>query len=1033
MNLTETVVRRPITVVILFALFIGLAGFLVPSIPVELFPDMEMPVVMVMTQYNGAGPEDVEQSVTKVLEQQLSNVSDLETITSTSSEGFSMINLEFDYSKDLDDATNDIRDKLELAASMLPDDAQSPIIYKMNSDDMPIMTLAVQGDIPQNQLRSIAEDTVQPLIERIGGVASITIQGGQEEIVRVDVSQNRLEAYNLTLSQVAGVLSSQNYQVGSGDIMDGATEFLVRTDAEFSSIEEIAGVVITTRGGDADSTAKTILLKDVADVSRTNEEEEDRVYVNSKYGVTLSIQKESDANSISVSDNVTKEMLEINRDLPDGTELLILSDDSTEVESIMSQTVSSLIQGILLAMLVLFLFLRTWSSTIIIALSIPISIFITILFMYFMGLTINLMTLTGLILGLGMVVDGSIVIQENIFKYRARGTKLSASAILGSREMIMSITASTLTTVCVFVPMILFADDLGMIGQIFKSLSYTIIIALTVSLVVALTFVPTMSANYLKVYTRKQKPLKNKVLKTVDDFFDKAFVQLDNLYKKILSRLLDHKGKVLLLVFLIFVLSMFQFTKMGMILAPSMSEDTVTVTMELPQGTPLDETEQEIMQLADIIEDIGGYENMIVTVGESGMFGGSISPNKGSVEITLPEFQEQTITADEIKKILRQHFNDFPATTVEFSSMGPGMGNENPVDILITSDDLDAAISFADELKAMIMDNLPSITEPSTDMDEGLPELEVVIDRDRAYSMGLDMYTVASEISAGMNGRTATTYRVGGDELDVQVILREEDKSSAPDLNKIFVVNNSGTRIAVSNVASLKKTTGPVSINREDESRTVHVIGGLADGYASTQAQTDIQEMIDSKMVVPDGVLYNLGGDFEDIAELGGTLIIVVIIAILLVFGIMAAQFESLKDPFIIFFTIPLMMIGVIGIYLITGETFSMMSAVGLVVLVGLVVNSGIVLVDYINMLLKRGYKLRDACIEGAGSRLRPILMTTATTILGMYPLAFFGGAGTEQVQPIAQTIIGGLLMSSLMTLFVTPTLFAVLNRRKYR
>jgi HAE1 family hydrophobic/amphiphilic exporter-1 len=1032
MNLIETVVHRPITVVILFALFIGLAGFLVPSIPVELFPDMEMPVVMVMTQYGGAGPEDVEQSVTKILEQQLSNVSDLKTITSTSSEGFSIINLEFDYSKNLDDATNDIRDKLELATSMLPDDAGSPIIYKMNSDDMPVLTLAVLGDIPQNQLRSIAKDTVQPLLERIGGVASINIQGGQEEIIQVNVSQNRLEAYNMMLSQVAGVLSSQNYQVGSGDLQEGATEFLVRTDAEFSSIEEIAGVVIASIGGGPDSPSKTILLKDVADVSRTNKEEEDRVFINSKYGVTLSIQKESDANSISVSENVIKEMNEINRNLPDGTELLILSDDSSAVESIMSQTYTSLIQGIILAMLVLFFFLRTWSSTIIIALSIPISIFITILFMFFMGLSINLMTLTGLILGLGMVVDGSIVIQENIFKYRERGTKLKASAILGSREMIMSITASTLTTICVFIPMILFANDLGMIGQVFKSLSYTIIIALAVSLVVALTFVPAMSANYLKIYTRKQKPLKNKALRSADKFLENGFTRLDILYKSLLNRLLDHKGKVLLLVFLLFLLSMMQFTRMGIILAPAMSEDTVNVTIELPQGTPLDETEHEIMQLVSIVEDIGGYENIIVTVGESGMFGGTISSNKASIEITLPEFQQQTISADAIKNILRQHFNDFPATTVEFASYGSGLGNNNPVDILIKSDDLDAAVGFADDLKQLIKENLPGITEPKTDMDEGLPELEVVIDRQRAYSMGLDMYSVASEISASMNGKTATTYREGGDELNVQVILREEDKSSAPDLNKIFVVNKSGTRIAVSNVAHLEKTTGPVIINREDESRTVHVQGGLIDGYAATQAQDDIRKIIELKMVVPDGVYYSLGGDFEDIANMGKTLVIVAVIAILLVFGIMAAQFESLKDPFIIFFTIPLMMIGVIGLYRITGETFSIMSAVGLVVLVGLVVNSGIVLVDYINKLLKRGYKLRDACVEGAGSRLRPILMTTATTILGMFPLAFLGGAGTEQVQPIAQTIIGGLLVSSLMTLFVTPALFAVLNRRKY-
>lgn len=1022
MNLTETVVRRPVAVVIIFALFIGLATFLVPSIPVELMPDMDMPVVMVSTSYSGAGPEDVEQNVTEILEQQLSNVSDLESITSSSSEGSSLVNLEFDYSKDLDDATNDIRDKLDQVTDYLPDDAGTPVIYKMSSDDMPIITLGLEGDLSQNELRTIADDQVQSLIERLGGVSSVSINGGQDEIVNVEVSQNRLEAYNMTLTQVSSALDSQNYQVGSGSIQEGQTDYLIRTDEEFSSLDEIANVVIS---GD-------ILLKDLADVSLGNEEEEDRLYVNGQYGVTLSVTKESDANSIEVSSEINAELASINNELPDGVKLIILSDDSNQISSVMNQTYISLVEGILLAMVVLFFFLRTWSSTIIIALSIPISIFITVLFMYFMGLSLNLMTLTGLILGLGMVVDNSIVVQENIFRYRERDTKLKSSAILGSREMMMSISASTLTTICVFVPIILFADGLGGIGQMLKSLSYTIAIALIVSLLVSLTFVPTMSANYLKVFTRKQKPIRNKTLRHIDSSFEKGFVTLDNNYKNLLSRLMGHKKKVLLLVVLIFIFSIMQFSNMGMSLTPTMSDDSLTVSLELPSGTPLDETEHDTFQLVKIFEEIGGYNNMIITIGESSHFADSTYSNKSTIEVNLPDAQDQSVTVTEMKNLLRQHFNDFPGAALEFTSHGPGMGNDNPVDILVKSDDLDAAVAFADELKELLADNLPGVTEPVTDMEEGLPQLEIVIDRERAYDLGLDMYTVATEVAAGINGTTATTYRVGGDELDVQLILADEDKSSVPDLNKIFVVNGSGTRIAVSNVAHLVKSTGPVTISREDETTVVHVTGGLTNDYASTTAQADIQQLLDTQIVVPDGVSYSLGGDFEDISDMGSQMIVIGIIAILLVFGIMAAQFESLKDPFIIFFTIPLMLIGVVWFYTLSGYTFSMMSAVGLVVLVGLVVNSGIVLVDYINLLLKRGRKLKDACIEAAGSRLRPILMSAATTILGMFPLAFLGGAGTEQVQPIAQTIIGGLLVSTLMTLFVTPLLFAALNRRKY-
>jgi HAE1 family hydrophobic/amphiphilic exporter-1 len=1023
MNVTKTVVNRPVAVVIIFALFIGLAAFLVPSIPVELFPDMDRPTIMVSTTYSGASPEDVEQNLTELLEEGLSNVSDLESITSTSSEGSCLINLEFDYSKDLDDATNDIRDKLDQLTDNLPDDASTPVIYKMSSDDKPIMHLGIEGDLSQNELREIGEDKVQSLLERLGGVSSVSVGGGQDQIVKVEVSQNRLEAYNLTLTDVADALDDQNYQIGSGDMQQGKTNYLIRTDEEFSNVEEISNVVIKDN----------VFLKDLADVHLGYEEEDTRVYINSKAGVNISVTKESDANSIEVSDEINAALDSINNQLPDGVNLVVLSDDSDQISAIMNQTYLALVEGILLSIIILFLFLRTWSSTLIIAMSIPISIFITILFMYFMGLTLNLMTLTGLILGLGMVVDCSIVVQENIFKYRERGTKLKAAAILGTREMMMAISGSTLTTICVFIPIILFSDQLEGFGTMLAALSYTIVIALIVSLIVALTFVPTMSSNYLKVYTRKQKPIKNKKLAKIDQIFEKGFTKLDNNYEKNLNRLFDHKWKVLLLVALIFIISILKFGNMGMNLAPTMSDDSLTISLELPTGTPLDETEQDTMQLVKIFEDIGGYTNMLVTVGESSHFSSSTYTNKSSIEVVLPDAQDQTVTVAQMKTLLREHFNDFAGATLEFTSHGPGMGNADPIDILIKSDDLDAANDFAEQLKELIEEKLPGITEPTTDMDDGLPELEISIDRDRAYDLGLDMYTVATEIAAGFNGTTATEYRQDGDEIDVQVILQEKDRSSTPDLNKIFVINDEGTRIAVSNVASFIKTTGPTSISREDKTNVVHVTGGLVDGYASTEAQADIQNLLDNEVVFPDGITYSLSGDAEDIGTMGETILIIAIIALLLVFGIIAAQFESLKDPFIIFFTIPLMLIGVVWFYALTGYTFSMMSAVGLVVLVGLVVNSGIVLVDYTKLLLKRGYKLQEACIEAAGSRLRPILMSASTTILGMLPLAFFGGAGTEQVQPIAQTIIGGLFVSTLMTLFVTPLLFAALNKRKYQ
>jgi HAE1 family hydrophobic/amphiphilic exporter-1 len=1022
MKITKTVVNRPVTVVIIFAILIGLACFLVPQIPVELFPDSDRPVVMVSTTYSGAAPEDVVENVTEVLESQLSNVSDLETITSTSSEGSSVVNLEFDYSKDLDDATNDIRDKRDQVVDSLPDDASTPVLYKMSSDDRPIMSLGLDGDLSQNELKDVATDQVQPLLERLSGVSSVSVSGGQDEIVKVEVSQNRLEAYNISLTDVADALDDQNYQIGSGDIVEGDKDYIIRTDEEFTSLEEIENVIIKDN----------VLLKDLADVHFGYEDEDSRVYINDKAGVELSITKESDANSVEVAAAVEAALTSINDDLPDGIQLSVLSNDASEISAIMNQTYLALIEGILLSMIVLFIFLRNKSSTIIIALSIPISIFITILFMYFKGLSLNLMTLTGLILGLGMVVDCSIVVQENIFKFRERGTKLKSAAELGTKEMMMSITASTLTTICVFIPIILFSDSLKGFGTMLAALSWTIAIALVVSLIVALTFVPTMSANYLKIYTRKQRPLKNKGLAKLDNFFDKGFKNMSLRYEKQLSALYNHKVKVLILVALLLVLSLYEFTTMGIDLAPSMSDDSLSISLELPMGTTLDETELATNQMVNIIKEIGGYNDMIVTIGEGGSFGGSTYSNKATIDLVFPDAIDQVITVDDVKNQLRTHFDDFAGASVEFSSNGPGMGNSDPVDILIFSDSLDEASAFATTLRDTIEEKLPNVSEPVTDIDEGLPQYEVTIDRDRAYDLGLDMYTIGYEIASSIDGTTATVYRNSGDELDVELVLQESDRTSIPDLNKIFVTNDDGVRIAVSNVASLSKSTSPTSISRENEKVVVHVTGDLADGYASTQAQEDIQNLLENELVIPDGITYELSGDFEDINTMSTQFSIIAIIAILLVFGIMAAQFESLRDPFIVLSSIPLMLIGVIAFYKFTGYTFSMMSAVGLVVLVGLVVNSGIVLIDYTNLLLKRGKSLKDACVEAAGSRLRPILMSASTTILGMIPLAFFGGAGTEQVQPIAQTIIGGLLASTLLTLFVTPLLFALVNRRRY-
>ena len=1034
MTVTQRVIERPVTIVILFALLISLALFMVPKIALDLFPSVNPPIVIVRTAYSGAGAEEVEVNLTMTLEGQLANVSDLKEMTSTSSEGLSMVVMEFDFGKDLNVALDDIRDQLEIVSDRLPDDADTPITFKIDPSQEAIMNLVVTGEKTPEELRKIADNNIQSKIERLNGVSTTSITGGRDAVIRVEVSQNRLEAYGLTLTAVSSALSDQNLQVGGGSIERGDLDYYVRTNEEYSSIEEIEDTVIALRSGiTADgslNSSNVVRLGDISDVFSGYEDEESIVKINSGPGVYISIKKESGTNSVNVAEGVLSSLDEINKTLPQGVKLEVLYDSTEMIGGVLDTVIQSAIQGMILAMLILLVFLRNIRSTIIVGLSIPISMLITVMCMYFFDLTLNMMTLAGLILGLGMIVDGAIVILENIYQYRERGTKLKSAAALGSHEIYMSIIASNLTTICVFVPIIIFKNELGMMGQVFMDLVFTIVISLLTSLVVALTIVPVLSSRYIKIYTPKQRPIKNSFLANLEKSFASRQHALENIYKKVLSAALENRGLVVFTSVLLLIVSIQQFSSLGIELTPQMDEDSVTVELVLPPGSTLERTDLVLTEFQRIAEkEINGYEDIVITSGTSQMMGSTLS-YKGSLEIMLSD-EKGSDSDKEIKAKLRQHFSDFPDAEFSFSAGRRRMGNSSPVDILVKSDDLDKAVSTSDEILELIRDNLPGITDAESDMDKGIPQLELVIDRDRAYSLGVDVSTVAYEVKYSLGGTTATTYRDGGDEYDVLLLLKDEDRNETPDLDKISVISSSGERVALSNIASIVEAEGPLAINREDEIRTVHVTGDLASGYPSNTALSDIKNIISQNMVIDSDVIIEYGGDFEDTEEYTNSFAIILIMAGLLVFGVMASQFESFKDPLIIFFSVPMMLIGVIWFYKLTGLTFSLFSAVGLVVLVGLVVNNGIVLVDYTNRLKNRGLPVKEACVEAAGSRLRPILMTTFTTILGMLPLALSTSGDTAMVRPTAQTIIGGLSVSSLITLFVTPVVYSLLNQEK--
>ena len=1035
MNLSEVSVNRPVTVTVITVLLLGIALFMVPSLAVEMMPDVSPPVVLVQTALSGASPMEVEQSITERLEKQLSNVSGLEEIRSTSSANRSTIILEFGFDRDMDEATNDIRDSLDQVRNSLPDDATTPIIIKFDRNSEAIMSLIMTGDETPDTLKRLAEDTVQPRLERIEGVASADVSGGERRAVRVDLSLNRLQAYGITAGDVSSALSARNLQMSGGSIEHDGLEYDLRVDERYGSVEEIARTVVATvspsSGGSSVNRSNVVRLEDVAHVYEGTDDDDSISYIDGRSAITVSVSKESGTNSVQIAEAVLGALPEINGELPDGVTVDLFYDGTTYIKAVMNQVYMSAWQGILLAMVVLMLFLRNIRSTLIIGISIPVSIFITLMAMFFFDITLNMMSLTGLILGLGMIVDNSIVILENIHQYRERGAKLRASAILGSHEMLNAIVASTLTTLSVFLPMIIWKDGLEMFGEFFSDMMFTVVISLTVSFFTAVTLVPALSSKIIKLYTHRQRPIRNPFLRSLEEFGERTLVGLENAYRSALTFALRNRLMVIALVSVLLGLSLAKFSTMGMSLMPrGESDDEVRVEVSLPVGSTMEATEEVLIGLSRIVEEqVTGYEHLSMNVARSSRWR-SRGGNEGRLEITLPSLKEQTMSAGEIQAVLRKHIDDFPDAEITISS-GRRWGSSSAIDVVVYSDSLDLAQETAEEIRDLIKENIPEAVDPITDLDEGAPEYRLVIDRDRAASYGLTVSRIASTVNGLVDGSTPTSYWDDATELDVILRLSEEDRADLDDLGNLFILTSSGEEVALSNLVRYELSTGPLEINRENETRTVHVTGDIVSGAAANLVQPKIAALLEEKLLLPDGVTYDFAGDRRDLTTMIPTVVTIAIVALLMIFAVMASQFESLADPFIIFFSIPLLFIGVVGIYLITGAVLSVFSLIGMVVLMGIVVNNGIVMVDYMNLLRKRGSTVRWAILEGARSRLRPVLMTSLTTILSMVPMAFFPGEGTEMIRPIGQTIVGGLTASSFITLFVTPVMYSLVNRER--
>jgi HAE1 family hydrophobic/amphiphilic exporter-1 len=777
------------------------------------------------------------------------------------------------------------------------------------------------------------------------------------------------------------------------------------------------------------------LLRDVADVQVGANDQKSIVKINGKEGIQISIKKTDDANMVDVVNTVKEVAKDLEASLPAGSKLTVISDNSIQVNSVLQQVLSSAIYGVLFAVLILLFFLRRIKSTLIVAISIPVSILITIGCMSLAGKTFNMITLTGLILALGMIVDGSIVVIENIFRYRQKGALQGPSAELGTQEVIGSITGSILTSVCVFLPILIFKNDLGIVGIMFEDMAFTIIVALVASLAVSILLVPVLSSKVFPIYTRQEKPIKNKALKALDFKMEVGINHLVSGYQKAIDWSLRHKIVVVSIAIGLLVVSIAEIPRLGLVMMPNSGETSIVLDVTLPEGTSLSATEETMYQWQTIAEnEIPSSEqnNIIVTAGLSGGIGSSGGTNTGTIEISLPAIEKRTMSDEDIKNTFRSHFDMFPDAEFAFSTTDQSrlLTGSNDVSIDFHGNNLEDLVSSTEEFMNKVKAQIPEVIELSSSQSNALPQLELVLNRAKLFSLGLNTVTIANELRSQIAGVTATTMALNGETYDVVLQLREQDRNSINELNKIFVTTASGTKIPFSSFGEVKKTTGPVSIYRENREKTITISGDIQQDAIASVIQNKMQNLLDNEMVLPEGVITTAGGQMNMISDISGGLMLVFLFAALLVFAVMVSQFESLKSPFIIFAMIPMLLIGVVGMYVIMGQPLSMPSLIGIVMLLGLVVNNGIILVDSINLHRKRGFTVFEACKEAAGNRLQPVLMTTLSTVLAMVPMTFVGGSSTAMVRPIGLTVIGGLTSNTIITLFLVPVLYYIMNSK---
>ncbi|MBM3310020.1 MAG: efflux RND transporter permease subunit [Candidatus Aminicenantes bacterium] len=1027
MKLPEFSVNRRVTTAMLAMIMVVVGAISFTRLGLDYFPDLEFPTVSVITTYRGAAPEDIENSITRPLEQIVGSVNRVKKVSSMTSEGVSIISVEFEWGANLDFAAQDLRDQIGLYKQYLPAAASEPLVVKFNLSQIPVLFWGVTGNRPMRELKKLVEDEVGRRLERVEGVAAAQVFAMDTREIQVAVDKNALQTRNLSLDRVVASLAAGNINMPAGHIVERQQDYLVRTLGEFETLDDVRNTIVG-----ATALGTPIYIRDIADVQDSLKETRYVGRIQGQKGVFLFVSKRSGANTALVGDAVNAELAKILPTLPSDVAFLEIMDQSKMIKEVTKYTTQNAWQGGVLAILLIFFFLMNWRPTFIIAVAIPLSIIATFIILYFAGYTLNLLTLGGLALGVGMLVDNAIVVIENMFRHIQEGKDAKTAAKKGAAEVGMAITASTLTTLVVFLPM-WFAE--GITGKMTRGLALSIAASLVASLFVALTVVP-MIASIL--FRRSEKHDATAVRKTIG----RDFAGARTLYRKSLEWALAHRKTVLIGVTLLFGASMALVPIMGTEFMPPMDRNMVILKMTLPVGTSLEESNRIATIVEDVLRRLPEVQIASAQVGsqaednaaDQGFGSNPTGPHEGQFFIGLVPLAERSLSDVQVLEKIRAQLPKLEGVKFEGVDMQATFfgGAAFPVEIKLFGPDLEKLREIADGVVARIGD-VPGLRDVTHTLQQAKPEYHVRIDRDKAARFGLAVAQVETAVQTATLGQVATRYREGGEEFDVRLRFKPEFRDTIAKIGATPLTTPLGRTISLDQVATVERGEGPIKIDRENQARRVSVTGNIA-GRDLGGVVGDIKARIEGlDAQLPPGYFLEIGGSYEQMTEAFVILAGVFALAVLLVYMVMASQFESFKHPFIIMFTIPLCLIGIIFGLFIAGRPINLPVGIGLILLAGIAVNNAIVMIDYTNRLRREGMEKRTAIVEGAVTRLRPVLLTALTTILGTLPMAVSRSSGAEMRNPLAITLLGGLTATTFLTLFFIPIMYSLFEKVSFK